>query len=130
MNTCTCQSPYCQQCENKRIAENGVKNLIADNNQSIDLYQKAGVTNSNEDIYLIEYFFWKDEWFHETPMEFAYATKEEAIDCLNKSFEQNKNYNPELNMDEMKLSWNTHDNYRYYLITCTKIPHISSLKIT
>lgn len=85
--------------------------------------------NSNEDIYLIEYFFWKDEWFNESPEYVSYGTKQEAIDYLNKHFEQNKNDNPELDLENMVISWSTSDDYRHWEIKCTKIPHVSTIRI-
>lgn len=38
---CKCKSPYCRECENRRIVENGVKMIIALNNESVDLMEKA-----------------------------------------------------------------------------------------
>lgn len=38
---CNCNSPYCKECENRRIVETGVKTVVEANEHSIDLREKA-----------------------------------------------------------------------------------------
>jgi hypothetical protein len=79
---------------------------------------------SNVPMYLIEVFFWKDQWIEEEPSRRMYGTKEQSIAFLQKEFNDNKEFNPEMDLTELTLSYST-DDRRHHLIRCFELQPIT-----
>jgi hypothetical protein len=73
-----------------------------------------------EDLYLVESFFWRDNWINEDPYSMRYGTLSECLNHLEKAKDENYKYEPVLNLDKMELTYSS-DNRRHYLLRIVKI---------
>lgn len=73
-----------------------------------------------ENLYLVESFFWKDNWINEEPSSRKYGTFSECLNNLEKEKDENYKYAPVLNMDKMELTYST-DERRHYMLRVVKI---------
>lgn len=75
-------------------------------------------------MFLIEDYFWKDGWLNEEPTKRMYGTKEEAINYLKREFENNKQYKPTLDLENLELNYST-DARRNYMTRCFDLQPVS-----
>jgi hypothetical protein len=74
-------------------------------------------------MYLIEIYKWKGTFINEEPTERYYANKKQVIDYLNFKYNENKHFNPDLNLDNLIL-FITLDDQRCELIKCFELNYL------